>query len=222
MSETITDHDPGAIANPGDAPGYCLSWLATVDHKRIGILYLLTSLVFFIFGGIEAILIRIQLAVPNNHFLQPDIYNQIFTMHGTTMIFLVAMPALFGIVNYVAAAADRRAGHGLPATERLQLLAGARSAASCCISASSQAARRTWAGLPTRRLSETPLLLAAGSRLLGDLSASSWDWLGGHRDQYHLHGALHARPGHDAAPSAAVHLDQFRQRIHHSRWRSRF
>ena len=78
-----------------------MAWLSTVDHKRIGILYLVTALVFFVIGGIEAMFIRLQLAVPNNTFLQPDTYNMVFTMHGTTMIFLVAMPALFGLANYV-------------------------------------------------------------------------------------------------------------------------
>ena len=92
---------PGDILSPEDRTHYRLAWLSTVDHKRIGILYLLTALVFFVIGGIEALLIRIQLAVPNNHFLGPDTYNQVFTMHGTTMIFLVAMPALFGLINYV-------------------------------------------------------------------------------------------------------------------------
>jgi cytochrome c oxidase subunit I len=77
-----------------------MAWLSTVDHKRIGILYLVTSLAFFVLGGVEALLIRIQLAIPNNHFLLPDTYNATFTMHGTTMIFLVAMPALFGLANY--------------------------------------------------------------------------------------------------------------------------
>jgi len=77
------------------------SWVATVDHKRIGILYLVTTLVFFGIGGIEALLIRLQLARPNNTFLSPDAYNQIFTMHGTTMIFLVVMPMLIGFANYL-------------------------------------------------------------------------------------------------------------------------
>ncbi len=76
------------------------SWVATVDHKRIGILYLLTSIVFFGIGGIEALLIRIQLAHPESHFLDPETFNQIFTMHGTTMIFLVVMPTLVGFANY--------------------------------------------------------------------------------------------------------------------------
>ncbi len=76
-------------------------WVATVDHKRIGILYLLTAFFFFGVGGIEALLIRIQLAHPNSKLIGPDAYNQIFTMHGTTMIFLVVMPTLVGFANYI-------------------------------------------------------------------------------------------------------------------------
>src|SRR5277367_5602935 len=88
------------ILSGDDRAHWNLAWLSTVDHKRIGILYMITGLVFFVVGGIEALLIRIQLAVPNGKFLDPDTYNMMFTMHGTTMIFLVAMPALFGLINY--------------------------------------------------------------------------------------------------------------------------
>jgi len=77
-----------------------LAWTSTVDHKRIGVLYLLFALFFFVIGGLEALFIRLQLAVPNNTLLKPDTFNALFTMHGTTMIFLVAMPALFGFANY--------------------------------------------------------------------------------------------------------------------------
>lgn len=90
-----------AILDPAKRAHYRLAWLSTVDHKRIGVLYMLTALVFFIIGGVEALFIRLQLAVPNNDFLHPDTFNKLFTLHGTTMIFLVAMPALFGFVNYV-------------------------------------------------------------------------------------------------------------------------
>jgi cytochrome c oxidase subunit 1/cytochrome c oxidase subunit I+III len=76
------------------------AWIATIDHKRIGVLYLIFALFFFVIGGIEALLMRLQLAVPNNTLIAPDTYNALFTMHGTTMIFLVAMPALFGLANY--------------------------------------------------------------------------------------------------------------------------
>ncbi len=77
-----------------------LDWVTTTDHKRIGILYLLTTAVFFVLGGIEALMIRVQLAVPGNTFLDPGAYNAVFTMHGTTMIFLVVMPLLLGFANY--------------------------------------------------------------------------------------------------------------------------
>ncbi|HEY8468925.1 MAG TPA: cbb3-type cytochrome c oxidase subunit I, partial [Longimicrobiales bacterium] len=77
------------------------SWITTVDHKRIGIMYGATSLFFFLVGGIEALLIRIQLARPDNTFLSAEAYNQIFTMHGTTMIFLVAMPLGVAFFNYI-------------------------------------------------------------------------------------------------------------------------
>jgi cytochrome c oxidase subunit I len=78
-----------------------LDWVATVDHKRIGILYLLTTLGFFCLGGIEALIMRIQLARPESALLTPDAYNQLFTMHGTTMVFLVVMPLLTGFANYL-------------------------------------------------------------------------------------------------------------------------
>jgi cytochrome c oxidase subunit I len=76
------------------------SWITTVDHKRLGILYILYALVFLVIGGIEATIMRIQLIVPHNHFVSPQFFNQMFTMHGTTMIFFVAMPVLFGFGNY--------------------------------------------------------------------------------------------------------------------------
>ncbi|GGA73966.1 cytochrome c oxidase subunit 1 [Edaphobacter acidisoli] len=76
-------------------------WVTTVDHKKIGIMYIVYALIFLVIGGVEAILMRIQLAVPNNHFVSPQVFNQLFTMHGTTMIFFMAMPILFGFGNYL-------------------------------------------------------------------------------------------------------------------------
>ena len=111
-----------AVLDPAKRAHYRLAWLSTVDHKRIAVLYMLTALVFFVIGGTEALFIRLQLAVPNNHFLQPDTFNQLFTMHGTTMIFLVVMPVLFGLVKLRATSADRRARHGFPASQRLWFL----------------------------------------------------------------------------------------------------
>ena len=78
-----------------------MSWLTTVDHKRIGVLYLITALVFFVIGGLEAFLIRAQLAVPNGTVLSADMYNQLFTMHGTTMVFLAIMPLSAAFFNFL-------------------------------------------------------------------------------------------------------------------------
>ena len=78
-----------------------LAWVASVDHKQIGILYLITTLVFLAVGGIEALLMRVQLARPGNTFLSPEAYNQLFTMHGTTMVFLVVIPLLIGFGTYL-------------------------------------------------------------------------------------------------------------------------
>jgi cytochrome c oxidase subunit 1 len=76
-------------------------WIVTTDHKKIGLMYIAASLMFMLIGGIEILLIRIQLARPESTFLSPEQFNQIFTLHGTTMIFFVAMPILFGFGNYL-------------------------------------------------------------------------------------------------------------------------
>ncbi len=77
------------------------SWFTTVDHKKIGILYVVTAFVFLLVGGIEALLIRLQLAGPNGKVLTAAMYNQLFTMHGTTMVFLMGMPLAVGFGNYL-------------------------------------------------------------------------------------------------------------------------
>jgi cytochrome c oxidase subunit 1/cytochrome c oxidase subunit I+III len=81
-------------------PEGLLAWISSVDHKQIGIMYIVTTFFFFVVGGVEALLIRTQLALPENRLLSPEAYNQIFTMHGTTMVFLVVMPMLIGFMTY--------------------------------------------------------------------------------------------------------------------------
>jgi len=81
--------------------GRVASWVTTVDHKRIGILYITTSLLFFLVGGVLALLMRAQLATPNEHFITRQSYNELFTMHGTTMIFLFVVPILAGFANFL-------------------------------------------------------------------------------------------------------------------------
>ena len=92
---------PQVVAHRAEAePRGLMSWLTTTDHKRIGILYLVTSFAFFVLGGTEALMIRLQLGEANNTLVSPEVYNQLFTMHGTTMVFLFVVPMLAGFGNY--------------------------------------------------------------------------------------------------------------------------
>jgi cytochrome c oxidase subunit 1 len=93
VTATALVRRPGAFATAGV--------LRTVDHKDIGIMYVLLGIAFLAIGGLEALLLRVQLATPGEHVLDPSTYDQIFTMHGITMIFLVAIPMLVGFANYV-------------------------------------------------------------------------------------------------------------------------
>jgi cytochrome c oxidase subunit 1 len=94
--------DPSiSVSEPGTFLETLHGWVVTVDHKRLGILYILYSTFFLLVAGAEALLIRIQLAYPHNHVLSAQVYNRFFTMHGTTMVFLVGMPFLFGFANYI-------------------------------------------------------------------------------------------------------------------------
>ena len=77
------------------------SWITTIDHKRIGILYGITALIMFVSGGLEALYIRAQLALPEQDLVSPEVYNQLFTMHATTMIFLAIMPLGAAFFNYL-------------------------------------------------------------------------------------------------------------------------
>src|SRR5438093_10693546 len=77
------------------------SWMTTVDHKRIGVLYGVTAFLFFLVGGVEALLIRLQLAGPGGRVVSAETYNALFTMHGTTMVFLAIMPIHAAFFNYM-------------------------------------------------------------------------------------------------------------------------
>jgi cytochrome c oxidase subunit 1 len=98
-SESIAVHAPEA--NLGTITERLHDWVVTVDHKKLGILYIIFGVVFLVIGGVEATIMRIQLLAPNNHFVSPEVFNQMFTMHGTTMIFFVAMPLVIGFGTYL-------------------------------------------------------------------------------------------------------------------------
>src|SRR5262245_44356976 len=100
MTSASLTAKPGIFARPTAKKGIW-SWMTTVDHKRIGFLYGTTAIAFFVIGGIEALLIRLQLARPEGKVLSADVYNQLFTMHGLTMIFLVVMPLGAAFFNYM-------------------------------------------------------------------------------------------------------------------------
>ncbi len=97
----VSTADPmGVFARPKASHGW-RSWVNTVDHKKIGIMYGVASFFFLLVGGLEALLIRTQLAVPGNDLLSADLYNQVFTMHGVTMVFMVVMPLASAFANYL-------------------------------------------------------------------------------------------------------------------------
>ncbi len=100
MSDLPLPSSAALPAAEGGAGGL-YRWISSVDHKQIGLMYLGTTFVFFLAGGVEALLMRTQLAAPRSTFLDPTTFNQLFTMHGTTMIFLVVMPMLIGLGTYL-------------------------------------------------------------------------------------------------------------------------
>ena len=97
-------------------------WVTTVDHKKIGILDILYSLLMLVAGGIEILLIRLQLAGPRLHVVPAEVFNRLFTMHGTTMIFFVAMPIFVGFANYLVPLMLGRGRYRFSTAQRFQLL----------------------------------------------------------------------------------------------------
>ena len=95
------DREQRQLAATWKEPGGIIGWFRCVHHTSIGRRFIITAFVFFLLGGIEAVMLRIQLARPENHFLGPDLYNQVFTMHGSTMMFLFAVPIMLALGVYL-------------------------------------------------------------------------------------------------------------------------
>src|SRR4029453_6040941 len=96
----VTPRPLGVFTRPQATTGW-RSWLTPIDHNRIGALYRGRAMLFFLVGGVEALFIRAQLAAPGQHLYSADLYNQLFTMHGVTMIFLVVIPLGAAFMNYL-------------------------------------------------------------------------------------------------------------------------
>ena len=97
---TALDHPGNPLRGKPTFLGRMHEWVATADHKKLGVMYVTSGLIFFLIGGLEATMMRWQLAVPDSTLLSPSDFNRLFTMHGTTMVFLVGMPILLGVANY--------------------------------------------------------------------------------------------------------------------------
>src|SRR5688572_1877248 len=98
---TTTQAPPRVLRRPAEAPTGLWSWLTTVDHKRIGILYGVSAFIYFLIGGVDALVVRLQLGKPVNELVNPDRYNGFVTMHATTMIFMALMPMSVALFNYI-------------------------------------------------------------------------------------------------------------------------
>ncbi len=95
LENTSVSHSDKSVLN------ILYRWIATTDHKKLGIMYIIAMLLFFVASGLMAVVIRLQLAYPNSHVVSPETFNQLFTMHGTSMVFLVGMPMVAGLGNYL-------------------------------------------------------------------------------------------------------------------------
>ena len=115
---TITE----VLARPTYGASGIWSWITTVDHKRIGVMYGVTAFIFMLLSGIEAGVIRTQLATPDTDLIGPGRFNQMFTMHATVMIFMVIMPMGVAFFNFVVPSGHRRPRRGLPPAERAVVL----------------------------------------------------------------------------------------------------
>ena len=173
-------------------------------------MYIAYALIFLVVAGIEALLIRIQLFYPHNHFVSPHAFNRMFTMHGTTMVFLVGMPILFGFGNYLVPLMIGARDMAFPRLNAFSFWISAFGGTAALL----QLYRRQWtvrarAARPTWLVR---LCAADGARFSPGHSTDYWtmallvERLRQHRhgDQHHRHGVLHALQGHDAVPHAAA------------------
>ena len=207
MTSTTMAHDAAHGAHEhGTYSGGIMSWITTVDHKRIGVMYFVSAFVFFLVGGLEALLIRLQLGSPENTMISADLYNQLFTMHGTTMVFLALMPLSSAFFNFLIPLQVGARDVAFPRLNAFSfwvfLFGGLLLNASFLFGGAPDGG---WFGYAN--LTSTHLLAGHADRLLGVRPAGARrvvDRLGAE-----LHRHDHQPPGarHEVHAHAAVHLD---------------
>ena len=196
----MTSSSPGV---PSWQRGRVAGWLVTVDHKRIGILYIATAGLFFALSGFLALLIRSQLATADGGVVTGDSYNEVVTMHGTGMVFFVVVPILAGLGNYLVPLMIGARDMAFPRLNALSYWLYAFGGIVFCASffAAGGAANTGWTAYP-------PLsVLAQGNGQDPDpLAAHPHALLGGRGDQLHRHDPQHAGPRHVVDAPAALRL----------------
>ena len=222
---SVAGTERGAVYHPATrtrrrGARHPLSWITTVDHKRIGILYGVTAFAFFLIGGIEALIIRLQLARPNATVVSAETFNALFTMHGTTMVFLAVMPFSAAFFNYMIPLMIGARDVAFPRLNALSywifLFGGLFLNASFLVGAPPDGG---WFGYTSLTLA--PVLAGPGHRLLGARPADPGRLLDAGRRELHRHHPQHARARHDADADAGVRVDDARPCSSSSCWPSR-
>jgi cytochrome c oxidase subunit 1 len=216
-TQIVTEPRGGLLRRPRATTGFW-SWFTTVDHKKIGILYVCTALGLLRARRLEALLIRLQLFQANGSVLTAGQYNQLFTMHGTTMVFLMGMPLAGRRRQLLRAAHDRCARRRVPAHQHVRVLGGAvRRHLPVLELLPRRRAERGWFGY-------TPLTSTPIARVPARAGPDFWavglimlgigvDDVG---DQLHRHDPQHARARHDAHAMPVFVVDDARGRVPHA------
>ena len=193
-------------AQPGTFAGTAWSWITTVDHKRIAVLYLVTALSFFVLGGVEALLLRLQLSRPELDIVDPNRFSELFTMHGTTMVFLALMPlsaAFFNLLVPLMIGARDVAFPRLNALSYWVYLFGGIFINISFVAGGAPDAG--WFGYAP--LTELPFAATHANRFLGARAPDPGRVVNLGLDQLHRHDHQFPRAWHDAEPNADVRLD---------------
>ena len=214
---------PLILRRPKETTGFW-SWFTTIDHKKIAILYGATALMFFVIAGIEALLIRLQLAGPNGTVLTASQYNTMFTMHGTTMVFLVGMPLAVAFGNYFIPLQIGARDVAFPRLNMfgywIVLFGGLFIYSGFLLGGAPNGGWFGYAPLTSSPLS-TGALPGPRARLLGRRHHLPRHRVHDVGHQLHRHDPEHARARHDAHANAGVHVDDARGRVPHRRSRCR-